>query len=43
MILRATKDGNKSKKRLSMSLTLSFYLNPHEVNSYAVGAMSVCT
>jgi len=45
MILRATREGQRDRltKQLSMGLTLSLYLNPHEVNSYGVGAMPVCS
>lgn len=40
MIVRAGGGGrDRLTKQLSMGLTLSLYPNPHEVNSYAAGAM----
>lgn len=44
-LLRAMREGERDRltKHLSMGLTLSLYLNPHEVNSYAFRAMPVCS
>lgn len=45
MIVTAGGQGERDRltKQLSMGLTLSLYPNPHEVSSYAVGAMPGCS